>query len=251
MQFLGRVSTALALAWAAVSGAAVAPETESAIRAGLATVRPDLQAEAIRETPVAGLYEVVIGDRVVYISGDGRYLLQGELVDIESDRSLTEPRRREVRRAALSRLPESTMIVFPATGETQQEITVFTDVDCPYCQRFHGEVPRLNAAGVTVRYVFFPLTGKEAYTKAVRVWCADDRPLALTRAKAGETIRSSACDHPLEAHLALARALAVRGTPTIVTADGEIYRRYLAADELLQRLAVDSANAARAAGVVR
>ena len=83
------------------------------------------------------------------------------------------------------------MIVYgPPTSK--MTVTVFTDVDCGFCRKFHSQIADLNKAGVRVRYLMFPRTGPgtESWKKAEQVWCANDRRDALTRAKRGETIKS-------------------------------------------------------------
>ena len=48
-------------------------------------------------------------------------------------------------------LEPATLIVFAPQAPVKHVVTVFTDVDCPYCAKFHLEVPELNALGVEVR----------------------------------------------------------------------------------------------------
>ncbi len=49
-------------------------------------------------------------------------------------------------------------------------VTVFTDIDCGYCRKLHGEIAKYNDNGIRVRYLFFPRSGEggESYKKAVR-----------------------------------------------------------------------------------
>jgi thiol:disulfide interchange protein DsbC len=73
-------------------------------------------------------------------------------------------------------------------AKAKYTVLVFTDVDCPYCRKFHEEMGELEARGIAVRYLAFPRSG--AGTKAWRtmaaVWCAGDRREALTRAARGK-----------------------------------------------------------------
>jgi len=126
-------------------------------------------------------------------------------------------------------------------------VTVFTDVDCPYCRRFHQEVPRLNAEGVTVRYVPFARfpPGTPGHQKMVSVWCAQDRRKALTDAKAGRPVPERRCaDQPVDAGVRLGRMLGVSGTPTIFTPAGRVIAGYVPAAELLARLRAEAGRAA-------
>ena len=76
------------------------------------------------------------------------------------------------RLAVLENMGEETMIVF-APEEVKYTVTVFTDIDCPYCARLHREVKELNDNGIKVRYLAFPRAGipSSSYDKTVSVWC--------------------------------------------------------------------------------
>lgn len=193
----------------------------------------------IREAPLEGLYEIRLGAQLAYVSADGRYLVQGDIIDLAGQANLTEARRAEMRLELLGEVPESRMIVFPATGKEKHVITVFTDIDCGYCRRLHAEIDRLNAGGVTVHYLFYPRAGvgSASWRKAQNVWCAGDRNAALTRAKRGEEIESPDCGGgPVMEHYQLGERIGVSGTPAIITGEGDFIRGYLPAPQLLRLL---------------
>ncbi len=108
--------------------------------------------------------------------------------------NLSETRRRELRLAKLAELPESQMLVF-GSDKADHTITVFTDVDCPWCRRLHSQIADYNKLGIRVRYLFFPRSGPdtESWAKADAVWCSADRKDAFTRTKGGEEIKAKAC----------------------------------------------------------
>lgn len=213
---------------------AAAKTPEQRVRDAVRALAPEATVTRVEETPVDGLYAAVLGGRVVYVTADGEYLLDGELVDVDRGRSLTEDIRRELRLQRLKELGESRMIVYEPPGEVRHEVTVFTDIDCPYCRRFHRRIEDHLARGIRVRYVFMPRAGRDSasYDKAVSVWCADDRQRALTRAKLGEHVPERRCDNPVDAGLRLARTFDVRGTPTFVTETGRLVTGYRSPDEL-------------------
>lgn len=222
-----------------LAAAAVPLQAGQAEREQLAASLPGVEAADIRETQLEGLYEVTLGTRVVYVSGDGRYMIQGQLVDLEARRNLTEERSSEIRSRWVSELPESDMVIFEAAGETRHTITVFTDVDCSYCRAMHAEIDELQELGIRVRYLLYPRNGMDnpSAQKAESVWCADDRQAALTRAKAGKRVPRRSCGQsPLPTNIQRAREIAVTGTPTIVTQDGDLIRGYLPAERLAEEL---------------
>lgn len=211
-------------------------------RDAIAERLPGVKAEDVHDTPVPGLYEVAVGANVVYLSSEGRYLLQGELVDLEGNANLTEVRRGVLRRAVLNKMGKDRMIVFsPET--VKHSVTVFTDIDCAYCRKLHREMADLNSLGIEVRYLFWPRSGPntESWAKAERVWCSDDRNAALTLAKAGNPVRGEVCDGtPITDHYKLGRDVGLRGTPAIITENGRLISGYLPAPQLAAELDKDN-----------
>jgi thiol:disulfide interchange protein DsbC len=179
----------LLLALTGVNAGAAESESQAAIRQSLGKVLPGVTPDEIRPSPMQGVSEVLVGPRLFYISNDGKYLLQGSLIDLETRRDISEERRKDIRLEAINKVGSDNMIVFPAEKE-RHTITVFTDIDCGYCRKLHKEIDQFNAEGITVRYLMFPRAGIDSpsYNKAVSVWCADDRRAALTHAKLGEEV---------------------------------------------------------------
>src|SRR5690606_8612614 len=170
-----------------VSCAALAADkSEDAVRTAIQSLVPGASIDSISESVLPGFYEVVIGGQIAYVSGDGKYLVQGSIYDIQGKTDLTAASRAVLRREALSAVPDAKRIVFsPATPK--HTLSVFTDIDCGYCRRKHQQIAEYNQLGIAVEYLFFPRAGigSESYDKAVNVWCAADRKDALTAAKAG------------------------------------------------------------------
>lgn len=197
----------------------------------------DIAITELKPSPIPGLYEMVFGNRVAYVSADGQYMLMGELIDLESRRNLTATRRGGLVLKSIDALGEANMIVL-GPAKPKRTLTVFTDVDCPYCSRLHLEVPKLTEAGVKVRYLLYPRAGKgsETYQRSVAVWCAKDRVKAIGIAKRGGKLEMKSCTNPVDEHVRLGREVGVEGTPTIVMDDGRVLPGYAPAAELLAAL---------------
>jgi len=202
-------------------------------RAEIAGLVPGLTKEDVRPSEIDGLYEVALGSQIVYVTADRRYLIRGDIVDLETNSSVTEARRSGLRLTEMSSLPEQQMVIF-GPEDAAHTITVFTDIDCTYCRKLHGGINQINARGSRVRYVFYPRIGpgSESWAKADAVWCSKDRQSALTRAKNGEEIDSKTCSTPVAEHYALGNKIGVRGTPAILMEDGELLPGYVPAAEL-------------------
>ncbi len=233
-----RFSAALVAAILTVSITPVfADDAEKTVRAAIQTLVPDASIESVRPSAVSGFHEVILGGQIIYVSSDGRFLLQGSIYDLVNRNDLTEARRAEVRRDALAEVPAEKRIVYAPT-DRKYTLTVFTDIDCGYCRRMHQHMDEYNAAGIAIEYLFFPRAGvgSPAYDKAVHTWCADDPAEALTRAKLGQELESRSCDNPVTADFELGRRIGVTGTPAVITEDGQLIGGYLPPEQLLQRL---------------
>lgn len=218
---------------------AVADDADTVMRAALAERLEGIAAADISATPIPGLYEVRVGPNLVYVTGDGRYLLRGSLIDLQDHRNVTLERRHELRAAWLASLDESTMVVFDPAGPVRHTLTVFTDTECTFCRRFHSEIDAVLALGIRVRYVAYPALGERSVEQAEAVWCARDRQSAMTRAKAGQRLRPVTCDTvPIQTHMAWARDIGVEGTPAIFTETGGFISGYVPPDRLLEEIAI-------------
>ncbi|MCB1789785.1 MAG: DsbC family protein [Gammaproteobacteria bacterium] len=215
----------------------VDPQVDERIRNSLSVLLPGLRPDTIRATPVENLYEVGFGMRLVYVTGDGRYLMQGKIIDLETRTEITEQRLSALKMAALAELDEKDMITF-GDDDAKYTITVFTDIDCGYCRKLHSEMDQYNAKGIRIRYLFYPRAGvgSESYDKAVSVWCADDRKAAMDVAKSGGNVPAKTCDNPVAEQHALGQAMRIQGTPALLLDDGSMLPGYVPADKLRQAL---------------
>lgn len=231
-----KISIIIAFIFAGISQSGIVladKNIEKVIRDGLKKMMPAADLAEIRPTPAAGLYEVVIGSTLFYVTEDGRHLLHGSLIDLSTREDLSETRRKAIRADLVNAFDDDSIIVFEAR-EPKHTITVFTDIDCGYCRKLHNEMSQYNEKGITVRYMLFPRAGvnSPSYDKAVTVWCSKDRKKAMTLAKAGQNLPPLKCDHSVAEQMAAGDQAGIRATPTIILSDGEVVRGYLSANKL-------------------
>jgi thiol:disulfide interchange protein DsbC len=215
---------------------ATAPKADP--RVELAAKIPGAKPDELRQSPIAGIYELARGTDIAYVTADGKYVLAGDLYELASNDNLTETRRRGERLRLLKGVPESDMLIF-GPRDSKYTITVFTDVDCSYCRKLHSEMADYNRLGIKVRYLFYPRSGPdtESWHKAEEVWCSANRNEALTRAKRGEELKNvKSCPTPVARDYQLGQDFAIRGTPAIVLADGEVLPGYVPAASLAEHL---------------
>ena len=203
----------------------------------LSRLLPDVEIDDVSPTPINGLYQVVIGSDVIYMTRDGNYVIKGEILDLEERRNLTEDVRAGSRVKILGGIKKEDYIEF-SSKNMQDAIYVFTDVDCGYCRKLHMDVPELNSLGVSVRYLAYPRAGVDSAAghEMSNVWCAKDRQKALTAAKNRESVEAKPCDDPVAEQYALGQKLGVRGTPAIYLQNGRMLPGYLPPDEIIKQL---------------
>ncbi len=231
----------------AVAAAAAADngKTLRVLREQLVSSLPGLKAEDIQATPVAGLYEITSGGQLSYVTADGKYLVNGDLIEIAGRHNLSESRRSAARLKLLAAVkPADTINFSPAV--VKHTVTAFVDVDCGFCRKLQREMSELNGHGIAVRYVAFPRTGPDtkSWSKMEAVWCASDRKDAFAKAMSGEAFAESTCQTPVAAQFDLGDKLGVEGTPTFVTDTGALIVGFSSAAQLIARL--DSATLATA-----
>jgi len=223
---------------AATRPAPVATTVSPEVRARIAAKMPGAKITDIAISPIPGVYEVTMGGLIAYVSADGRYLMSGSLYDLDTQANLTDERRATARAKVLAALPENQMIVF-SPANPKMTVTVFTDIDCGFCRRFHNQIAEINKAGVKVRYMLYPRTGpgSESWRKAEQVWCAADRKDALTRSKRGEAVKSKECKGTqVASDFRFGEELGVEGTPAVFTEGGVYIGGFMTPDQLVQAI---------------
>ena len=229
---LATLLTALSLSACAQSPAPAAPSqapattadaaaAEARVRQALGELDASFTPDYIGAAPFAGFREVLVAGQVLYVSDDGRFLMQSQPYDISKRAMATSEGLLAHRRALLTQIPDSERISF-SPPNAKYTVTVFTDTECGYCRRLHQDIAELNRNGIGVDYVAFPRMGpgSKDFADMISVWCADDRKAAMNNAKAGQPVPARECTSPVAMQYALGQKLGVNGTPAIFAADG-------------------------------
>jgi thiol:disulfide interchange protein DsbC len=211
---------ALSLAAAALSLTAAAQTPAPDLQAKLMQLYPKTNFTSVSTTPVAGVYEVVMGKTVSYVDATGRYFLFGNMFDMATRTDMTAPRIAEASRVDVSRLPALDAIRI-VKGNGRRTLYVFSDPDCPACRSLEPTLDKLN--DVTIHVYPFPLTSihPNAARKATSIWCSPDKARAWTDWMiSGKQPVPSECESPVSRNIALAQQLDINATPTLISADG-------------------------------
>jgi len=217
--------------------AVAAEDAEKSVREAVKKVLPNAKISSLAPSELSGFYQVVSDGQVLYFSNDGKFLIHGSVFDIDARQDLGEKTLAVLRKSTLSKIPRDKQLVF-APPNPKYTVTVFTDVDCPYCREFHKQIAEYNKRGIAVNYVLFPLAMHPgADKKAESVWCADDRNTAYTDAMtSGKAPAPKACTNPIADLTEIGKSMGVDGTPAVFTSEGDHIGGYVAPDQLAQRL---------------
>jgi thiol:disulfide interchange protein DsbC len=246
--FCSRAALFCASAGLAAFSVAAADELET-VRQAVSERFAEIEPEHVSKSPVPGWYTVSKGAIVAYISADGRFLLQGDLIDLELQTNLTEESRNVARIQMMSAVPRDNMIIF-SPEEVRFSVSIFTDIDCTYCRRLHNQIDEYLAQGIEVKYLLYPRGGpaSASWVKAEQVWCADDRNEALTLAKMDKKFETHSCDSSaISRQYVMGQDVGLRGTPAIVLEDGTLVSGYLPPIQLVDALMTSSVETAPAA----
>jgi len=209
----------------------------NAVEAKIRALVPNAKTIAISETPIKGLLQVQINSDIVYVTDNGEYLLQGQIMNIDTRANITDQAKSGIRLSLLTDLNQDEQITF-APEVAKYDLLVFTDIDCGYCRKLHNQMKEYNDEGIAIHYMAFPRAGigSGSYDKFVSVWCAADQKEAMTLAKNGTDPEPAKCPNPIADQYELGREVGVTGTPALVTTDGTLIPGYMPPAQLRQRL---------------
>ncbi len=238
LTWMYRALTVIAFWGVATACAADTDPNLEAVQEKVTGMFDGIEPEDISSSPVDGWYTVQKGSIVAYISADGRYLLQGDLIDLDSQVNLSEVSRNDSRRELIAALQDEQAILF-SPSDVKHSVTIFTDIDCGYCRKLHAQIDGYLERGIEVRYVLYPRNGpaSRAWSTSEDVWCSRDRGEALTAAKLDREFQTSKCDASMiSTHYMLGQDVGLSGTPAIVFEDGTLVGGYLPPAALASRL---------------
>ena len=126
--------------------AASAQDDFSAVEERIRNLAPDAKSIAISETPIEGILMVQVQSEIVYMTTDGKFMIQGRVVNLDTSEELTEAAKSVARRELLAGVDTTKQITF-SPEEPVHELMVFTDIDCGYCRKLHAQVKQYCRPG--------------------------------------------------------------------------------------------------------
>jgi thiol:disulfide interchange protein DsbC len=215
------LSIAAAALLALGAASASAQNQEASVRKLIeARLGDGTKVDSVSKTPYSGLYEIRIGDDILYTDAKADYLFVGRVLDAKTHKDYTKSRIDEITKIRFSDLPlESALKMVKGNGK--RVIAVFEDPNCGYCKRFRQTLADMD--NVTVYTFMYNILSEDSAVKSKNIWCATDRAKAwdewMLKSKAPATAAAN-CASPNEKIFELGRKLKVTGTPTVFFTDG-------------------------------
>jgi len=207
----------------------------------LKDIIPNYKFDRIKKSPVDNIYEIVYGGEVIYITSDAKFIFEsGNLQKIIKDdddvyffKNITEESAAEGRKNLLDSIPDSKLFVYGDKGK--KYINVVTDIDCPYCRKFHKDIPIYNDNGIKVRYLVYAIK-TSAKKRVVSAWCSTDKNNAFTLLKKEEKIKKKYCNNPIDEHQKIISSIGISSTPSMFLSDGTLIQGYMTPEEVIARI---------------
>ena len=187
--------------------------------------RFDVKVDDVAKTPVGSLYEVRMGEEIVYTDEKVSFLMVGSLIDAKTRENLTETRKEKLATIKFDDLPLDAAIK-TVRGNGKSTLAVFADPNCGFCKRMEKELAAMT--DVTIYTFLYPIldptTNGDSMRKAKAIWCAKDRSKAWfdLMLKNVSPIMMGNCDTAvLQRNLELGQKLGISGTPTSFMRTGQ------------------------------
>ena len=213
--------TCLLLATLIITGAAAADETS--VKKAVQAKFPQSSIESVIKTPYFGLYEVYIDKDIFYTDEKLSYIILGNIFDGKTLQNLSAERKRKLSAIKFDTLPLDLAIKI-VKGNGKRKVAIFSDPDCPFCHRLEKDM--VNVTDVTIYTFLFPIESLHpgATEKARAIWCSTDRVKAWNDFMLNRALpeANASCDNPVDKIVEFGQRKGIRGTPTLIFADGKV-----------------------------
>jgi thiol:disulfide interchange protein DsbC len=184
-------------------------------------VKPD----AIRRSPIPGVFEVKAGAEIIYVDKTGRYaFVENHLIDLVEAKDLTASRLEEMTTIDFESLPLDKAIV-TVRGKGSRRLAVFEDPYCMHCRTLRKLLSQID--DVTIYAFPISLQRNDGFILASAAMCAANKTKAweavMTTDAPNPTGKAATaeCKTTVASFMELAdKGLNIKGTPTVFLSDG-------------------------------
>ena len=195
-----------------------------------------VKVESVTKAGYLGLYEVYSDGHILYTDEKVTAIIDGNLIDMKTRKSVTEERLRKLTAIKFSELPLERAIK-QVKGDGKRIMATFEDPNCGYCKRLAKDLQKLD--NVTIYTFLYPILSEDSVRKSRQIWCSADRAKVWNewmlegKAPSGkEDCDTSAVTRNQE----YGQKLNISGTPTIFFGNGERIPGAMSLPQIEQRL---------------
>lgn len=195
----------------------------------------DVPKKDIVKTPYLGLYEVRVGNNLIYTDKQAQYLFLGEVMNLETRENYTEEKLKKML-TQFSDLPKDLAIKI-VKGNGKRTIAVFSDPNCGYCKRFENNLKNID--NVTIYLYPYNILSENSVEISKNVWCSANPSKAWEDWMLNGNAPAKAkpdCSFPNAKIRELGQKLKVSGTPTIFFTDNSRVAGAIDAESLEEKL---------------
>ena len=190
---------------------------------------------SVKPSPAKGIFELLVerdGQKgVIFMDYGKKHLIQGVVVDLEKLEQVIAhkselPQPKQIKSVDVKTIPVANAMVM-GNPKGSKRLYVFTDPDCPYCQKGHAELKKLAkiAPDVAIHVMLFPLPmHPAAYDKSRTILETKSQDL-LDKAFEGKDVpqpTKESSKKAIDEIIKFANANGISGTPTMIMPDGTI-----------------------------
>jgi thiol:disulfide interchange protein DsbC len=211
---------------------------EAVIRKNIGQRLPDFpKIDEVTKTALPGIWELRIGNEVLYTDADGSHIIQGELIDTKTKNNLTQQRIAKLTAIKFDELPLKDALVVKQ-GNGSRKLAVFADPNCGYCKRLERDLVALK--DVTIYNFVYPVLGPDSNEKSRAIWCSKDAMKTwrdwMIDGVTPPRAMGKCDDAAIQRTIDYGKKYRINGTPAIVFENGERVPGALPAAELTKRL---------------
>ena len=196
------------------------------IRLQLKKKLPDIDIGEIRKLDDSLMYEVILNDDLFYVDGEIKYIIRGELIEISSLKNISIDRKKELEAIKNKKL-EIPFDDYPLQhaikineGQGPYKVIYFADPYCGYCKKFDKEV--ISKLKDTTVYLFlYPILSEKSINTSEDIYCSANQANAWIDFIINGTLPiRKKCKTSIEDIMTFGKKMKIRGTPTLIFADG-------------------------------